>query len=740
MAPRRSARRPPPSSAPYPSSVASDDTSPSLAASISVPPASSTNGTGTGNGNSNAPASASRSKRGSVSRSPEQELSPLASGGSRSTARRGKKSPTAPAAAAAAAAAGVGSKLEDVPEHPPADDADGKGGLAPEQDVKLEQHEHGAPADEQRGSDDVPELEVDAGPDADADADADADEDGDGDEDMGETRCWCGNTDDDAFQIQCEICKMWQHGPCMGFTDQSEVEGENFHHWCEECRPELWSTDIRRRLTRSAKHKRTPSSGAALGSHPPATSPTIATHREANRDTHPQPDSPLLPREPKRRATMNSAAASLDAQELRIADGPAGSVEDEGERRGGKKRRRADDADVASASVPTPPPAPAQTSRARPSRAAVPAASTPSKRPRAAHNKAKDPPSPSAGFAPGAAGSIPDHLAHLSFMFTDPPGSGSPSAAGGSPTGSGSVQALGLSLARPQGTVPINAFSLPALVQHFPAVVAHASPEPVHTPLAGAGAGSPGSPSAHASAPPPSTPAPVPAHEIANSLALKCKIKWPSKRITPGEMKKRVGAMLMWGMRVGSELERREERGRELGLWGQEGGPSPEQSPAGGGPEPLPEAGAPAVAGEAVRAQEGGEHRQPNVLDRAIGEKMPTLLPDVLSAPASADAPTRAPVSAPTPAPTAALPSAPASAPARALPSSSASSTSSADLRLLTAASTLTSAAQAQDLLRQLTQRLVQVNELWNSRAELPMSAGGEGMAGDAPPGDSGQA
>ncbi|KZO95574.1 hypothetical protein CALVIDRAFT_528027 [Calocera viscosa TUFC12733] len=672
MPPRRSTRRPPPSSGPYPSSIASDDTSPSLAPSLSTsapPPA---------------PTPASRSKRSSVSisRSPEQELSPLASGGSRTARSRGKKSPSS-------------GKLDDVPEHPlPAEAGQGKDeppsgtGM---QDVKMELEMQDVDVPPAEG--DVPELEQDGS--GDPDADADADEDADGDEDLGETRCWCGNTDDDAFQIQCEICKMWQHGPCMGFTDQSEVEGENFHHWCEICRPELWSTDIRR-LTRSAKHKRAPSSGAALGAHPhpPATSPTLQTHVHA----HPQPDSPLLPREPKRRATMNSAAAQLDAAELRIADGQpaAGSVEDEGERRASKKRRRADDADVASASVPTPPPAPAQTSRARPSRAAAPAASTPSKRPRAAHNKAKDPPSPSAGFGflPGATGTIPDHLAHLSFMFTDPPGSGNASAAGGSPTGSngtgtgtgnGVVQGLGLSTGRAHGTVPINAFSLPALVQHFPTVVAHASPEAVQTPLAGSG--SPGSPSAlppannsttglssSTTGPSSANPAtaPVPAHEIATSLALKCKIKWPSKRITPGEMKKRVGAMLMWGMRVGSELERREERGRELGLWGELGPASPARIAA---------------------ALEGTNE---NVLDLAVGQQMPSLLPA-------------------TPAPPA--------------PPSSSTSTTSADLRLLTSASNLTSAAQAQDLLRQLTQRLVQVNELWNSRQEVPMGGAGEGMA-----------
>ena len=43
--------------------------------------------------------------------------------------------------------------------------------------------------------------------------------------------------DDDAeFMIQCEICKVWQHGPCMGFAQESDIPQGDYY--CEECRPE----------------------------------------------------------------------------------------------------------------------------------------------------------------------------------------------------------------------------------------------------------------------------------------------------------------------------------------------------------------------------------------------------------------------------------------------------------------------------------------------------------------------
>ena len=38
------------------------------------------------------------------------------------------------------------------------------------------------------------------------------------------------------FMIQCEICKVWQHGPCMGFATEDDIPQGDYY--CEQCKPE----------------------------------------------------------------------------------------------------------------------------------------------------------------------------------------------------------------------------------------------------------------------------------------------------------------------------------------------------------------------------------------------------------------------------------------------------------------------------------------------------------------------
>ncbi len=46
------------------------------------------------------------------------------------------------------------------------------------------------------------------------------------------------NDDADAagFMIQCEMCKAWQHGPCMGFASENDIPQGDYY--CEQCKPE----------------------------------------------------------------------------------------------------------------------------------------------------------------------------------------------------------------------------------------------------------------------------------------------------------------------------------------------------------------------------------------------------------------------------------------------------------------------------------------------------------------------
>ncbi|KAJ1963512.1 Histone deacetylase complex subunit [Dispira parvispora] len=50
------------------------------------------------------------------------------------------------------------------------------------------------------------------------------------------TRCICnGQQDDSHFMIQCDICKVWQHGECVNILDKKYCPDSYF---CEQCRPE----------------------------------------------------------------------------------------------------------------------------------------------------------------------------------------------------------------------------------------------------------------------------------------------------------------------------------------------------------------------------------------------------------------------------------------------------------------------------------------------------------------------
>jgi hypothetical protein len=39
------------------------------------------------------------------------------------------------------------------------------------------------------------------------------------------------------FMVQCETCKAWQHGLCMGYRCEGDLPPDDYH--CEQCRPDL---------------------------------------------------------------------------------------------------------------------------------------------------------------------------------------------------------------------------------------------------------------------------------------------------------------------------------------------------------------------------------------------------------------------------------------------------------------------------------------------------------------------
>jgi histone-lysine N-methyltransferase MLL5 len=47
------------------------------------------------------------------------------------------------------------------------------------------------------------------------------------------TRCLCALQHNDEFMIECDVCKVWQHGRCMS-VDQKRVPEK---YMCERCAP-----------------------------------------------------------------------------------------------------------------------------------------------------------------------------------------------------------------------------------------------------------------------------------------------------------------------------------------------------------------------------------------------------------------------------------------------------------------------------------------------------------------------
>ncbi|KAF8633444.1 hypothetical protein AX17_004613 [Amanita inopinata Kibby_2008] len=124
------------------------------------------------------------------------------------------------------------------------------------------------------------------------------------DEEQGITRCVCGSTEDDPdageFMVQCETCKVWQHGLCMGYQSEDQVHDDDYY--CEQCRPEL-HTELLKKLARRPRH--------STNSHAPA-SRVSRSH------------SPTHVRQPsKRRNTMNSRDAAFDESIKEIIEATA---------------------------------------------------------------------------------------------------------------------------------------------------------------------------------------------------------------------------------------------------------------------------------------------------------------------------------------------------------------------------------------------------------------------------------
>ncbi|KAI6040297.1 hypothetical protein EDC04DRAFT_2678434 [Pisolithus marmoratus] len=123
-------------------------------------------------------------------------------------------------------------------------------------------------------------------------------------EEQGITRCICGLNEEDAdggeFMVQCETCNVWQHGLCMGF--KSEVELQDDYH-CEQCKPERHQ-ELFRRLAKKTRQSST---------HSHLTTSRLSRSHSPTHTSKP----------PKRRNTMNSRDAAFDESLKEIMEATA---------------------------------------------------------------------------------------------------------------------------------------------------------------------------------------------------------------------------------------------------------------------------------------------------------------------------------------------------------------------------------------------------------------------------------
>ncbi|KII92439.1 hypothetical protein PLICRDRAFT_471509 [Plicaturopsis crispa FD-325 SS-3] len=171
----------------------------------------------------------------------------------------------------------------------------------------------------------------------------------DGEDEQGITRCVCGSTEDDPdageFMVQCESCNAWQHGLCMGYEAEDQLPDDDYH--CEQCRPDLHQ-ELLRKLSKRGRH-------SSANSHRESVVNAATTMSRSHSPSH-------ASKQPaKRRNTMNSRDAAFDESLKEIIEATAaeahvfeprgnpisGSVNghelDEETEGGRKKRRRVDE-------------------------------------------------------------------------------------------------------------------------------------------------------------------------------------------------------------------------------------------------------------------------------------------------------------------------------------------------------------------------------------------------------------
>ncbi|CAK7566478.1 MAG: Histone deacetylase complex subunit [Sporothrix epigloea] len=133
-------------------------------------------------------------------------------------------------------------------------------------------------------------------------------------------------TDDLAgFFVQCDICKVWQHGACVGLENNATLPEE---YYCEECRKDLHKIFPGTNSHRCSIYLALNRSRSRTGSfnknreHTPEIRGSSKDRKDEDRGTEPESKgsrSSAVSHSGKRRSTMNSRDAAYDEEQLLIA-------------------------------------------------------------------------------------------------------------------------------------------------------------------------------------------------------------------------------------------------------------------------------------------------------------------------------------------------------------------------------------------------------------------------------------
>ncbi|CAE6435399.1 unnamed protein product [Rhizoctonia solani] len=322
------------------------------------------------------------------------------------------------------------------------------------------------------------------------------------------------------FMIQCEQCSVWQHGVCMGVAN---VDESPEHYYCEQCKPENHTI-----LLRDLKK----------GKYAKPLSPLVATHAALPARSASPSGKP--PKSPKRRNTMNSRDAAYDeataqAILLSIQD----PEPDENSKRKRKRTRDVEDDEIL-----------------RPKRATMSPMSTTSDRPPTVVDTPAPAPVPKPDPPPTGRAvkrrkeketdqdGKPKHPNQYTYRGAKAPPSSrrpnndsAPYPSGGTRRTAAAAAAAAATERAPSPSPLPTTWSLPDHLSHLADLLP--------TPL----------------------PRGVPVRTSAGadlSIEKNAKIRWPGKRTTIGDMRKRVRGMLEWVGRAQAEAIDRAKRVEEL--------------------------------------------------------------------------------------------------------------------------------------------------------------------------------